>query len=460
MKPHHTARLLGYLQRMTGPATDAIAENLFRSALEACDLRVVKTLMVSRRIDANSSILVKGCCHRYTLLERACMLQATAIVKFLISQGANPNRDDQGAPHIPALEHALSQISPRNTQLQVDTELIRVLVESGAVITSNAISCAVANPRREALLEILLSAGFKSNCCNWIMGDTLTSMLRYLDSPFDRAAVRTVVQRLTYEEQNRDDVQAKLRVALREAAGMGHLGIVQDLLKYTNMPGDILVFAVRSGSERLVEYLMDVGACINAPQKLPRQSFYISEVESANSPLSEAILAKDWTLQCLLEERGAFQAIFKELRFLERERNSDKLTLFQSTIHNAAKVGNQLMVERLSCVLLSSTNFHKGSLPSAILTAMNAAAEVGSRSTFERLLYVYSDAGLSKNYLYRVMLTAIYCGEKDIALLLLDAGANVRRPRMDDSNGRFGRHKAYHSKSALSLALERDVTQH
>ena len=376
LRPPQVARLLGYVKAIPGAASDALSENLFRSAMEARDLCSIKLLMANG-INTNDFVLADGR-GRYTLIERSAMLQDVATTKYLISQGADPNKSvsdhcyRNSWERRGALENALAYGG--------SFELVHTLLKAGANITIETVRLAVKYSRDKALVSLLWAESQDLDYCAWIESDVLTEMIEYSDPLFTETTLETIITTLDINDQNRTSIQMKLVDALDLAAKKGCLPLVQCLLKYTNLTQKTLSQAIKSGNQSLVSFLLDEGAC---PNGCPSSCYPV------RTPLAEAILAGHRVIIDLLEERGAFEAIRQELPTLDSK-------LCTSGVLN----------------------------PSLFESALGAAVKVNEWSMVQQLVNLCLDADADRSCLNGALLGAIRARKNDIAMMLLDEGAN------------------------------------
>ena len=99
-------RVLRYIETVVSPAADALAENLFKSAIDSRDAKLVRMLL-RRGVDPNS-VVFSTYPHRYTPLERSAKLRDIALVRTLVEAGADPNQsfENEFEP-IGPLEHVV-----------------------------------------------------------------------------------------------------------------------------------------------------------------------------------------------------------------------------------------------------------------------------------------------------------------------------------------------------------------
>jgi ankyrin repeat protein len=91
VKRRSNAALLEHLLSISGPTAEALAENLFRLAIDADDVRTVKKIIESG-IDPNEQIWSGLYDLKLTPLQRACRMHSLELVRVLLDAGADVNR--------------------------------------------------------------------------------------------------------------------------------------------------------------------------------------------------------------------------------------------------------------------------------------------------------------------------------------------------------------------------------
>ena len=415
LRQQSSSRLLHYLEAVTCPAADALAENLFKSAIEAQDAQLVKALL-QRGVDPDSHIFFNGRC--YTVLERSAELGDVALVEHLLSAGADPNwsfeEDANDTREIGALEHA---VGVKGNYLRVDPELVRLLVTAKCTITKRFLDRIIRYQGDDDIMEILLSSHQELDYAELLRHDILATILRWLDHSQATRLIEKILNSLNGRWPELFSFPMLIS-AINEGGRQGDLTVVQRLLSHPDVQymrpehrSTILANAVRGGNYDLVSFLLDVG--FKASEVEHRSNYDLDlDWEHLSCPFGEAVLANNEELQNLLEQKGALRGMDKELTssITRIEWYQYERTRFQSAINAASKVGNLLLVQR--CL--------------------------------ERFRRTEAD----DKYLGEALLIAADLDQTEICTLLLDCGADVHM---------IGR-RGDLLKSTINLALERKNT--
>ncbi|KAN0098195.1 Ankyrin repeat-containing domain protein [Hyaloscypha variabilis] len=174
LQRHSNGGLMEYILSIGGPTVEALAENLFRLALDAEDVATVSKMM-KLGINPNEQVYHTEhgtCC---TPLLRACEMQSLNLVRALIDGGAKADYQ-VGNEDIESVLMFAVDGRDDNYELKphVDTELVRILLNAGAVVNpgpgESPLSRAVDWGHVE-VVDLLVSAGADVNI---VVGDDST----------------------------------------------------------------------------------------------------------------------------------------------------------------------------------------------------------------------------------------------------------------------------------------------
>lgn len=159
------AGLMEYILSIGGPTVEALAENLFRLALDAEDVRTINEMM-KFGINPNEHVYrtEEGDCR--TPLLQACSMQSLKLVRVLIGGGARLDHPgNEGTEN--ALEYALDGRDEEDElKAHADPELVRILLNAGAVVNPNSGESPLASAADWGHVEVvnlLVSAGADVN---------------------------------------------------------------------------------------------------------------------------------------------------------------------------------------------------------------------------------------------------------------------------------------------------------
>lgn len=372
-------RLTKYLRAGPNCVSKALAENLTRAAIEACEARLVTMLMSSGLVTPDDIVHnIDG--RRYTAVERSSMLQSFEVTEALLTARADVNKTYCG---FGALSLA---ICDRKESEPVDIRLVELLLGCGAVVGKAELYSSLATSKDPALFRKLMSRFSPSqrheylrNNIRW--GSFLEKAVEVLDCESATTVVKQMLQAClqtgcgTCLASSRD-----LHKSIGWAAMRGFSEIVVLLLE--NIPSLVLPLAaaVRGGHQTIIDLLLERGAVVDSPVfYLPGMAFGVF------TPLGEAIRGGNNELQQSLESRGALSSIREKGRFR---------------------------------------------------AAISAAAEVNDIACAQRLLEMAPD--IPANAMDLALEISITNGQEEFALLLLRAGADVNAStdeHIDDSWG-------------------------
>ncbi|PMD41131.1 ankyrin [Hyaloscypha variabilis F] len=133
LQRHSNGGLMEYILSIGGPTVEALAENLFRLALDAEDVGTISK-MIKLGINPNEQVYrtKRGTC--YTPLLRACGMQSLNLVRALIDGGAKADHQVGNEDIESVLMSAVDGRDKHGLKPHVDTELVRILLNAGAVV--------------------------------------------------------------------------------------------------------------------------------------------------------------------------------------------------------------------------------------------------------------------------------------------------------------------------------------
>ena len=182
--------LLQSLQRTQGPESEAFVENCFTAAIESKDAGVVKFLLLHGALDCNKLVCTfQG--KRYTPVERASQLRSTEVIRHLIDAGADVNKilrdGEQVCGALPLAIQRWEQLT------QVDLELVRLLLQAGAEVSSYTLQSAI-NQVDLKLVELLIDSRVSTSRAEWIQHGVLSKAIRTFDNQSAIGIVTSIMQ--------------------------------------------------------------------------------------------------------------------------------------------------------------------------------------------------------------------------------------------------------------------------
>ncbi|KAK9414896.1 putative Clr5 domain-containing protein [Seiridium unicorne] len=300
-----------YFQATPTTFSRALAEQLFKSAIESCYPTIVRVVLKTGLVNPNTLVMLRAEHSgdtRRTPIEIAASLRHLEMTKLLLEFDADVNKSyrrgretEQGA-----LESAVrlwGEYQP------IDPRLVRLLLDHGAEIRENLFGAAIRWGDTKLITELLLSVSSRRTKCfvthrktyeiaGYLQGDLAFRIIQEL---FDMC--QEIHNGKCIDEDERYMAQVML-----EAARRGNLELVQLVFPHASHrgPDSALVAAVRSGSHMLVHWLLDKGATPDGP---------VVQIDNeATTPLAEALRSGDTELVALFEQLGALSRIGEEYR--------------------------------------------------------------------------------------------------------------------------------------------------
>lgn len=351
-------------------ATQAIALNLFRAAVEVGDARTVDFLLKESLpgIGVNSFICSSGEA-KYTPVERAAGLLHTNVVKILLDHGAdinlshinNNNFSRKGAFNCAASGMESGLTSKRLTEL--DPELFALLVYAGGQLCSHVLHFLITYDSKGDFTRLLISFQAAEHHQEWSKWGIFPAVFGHQSHEVSLDILDVMLKHgadLNYHVQISHDGTWPRRV-IDMVAKRGNLFLMQKLLNEgVRQTGDTLPCAISSGNEELVHLLLQHGADVN------------SMGDPKNSPLAATIRL----------QRASMNDIIAG--------NMDTSTLSQGAMFQSA---------------------------------LKAASEVGDLKWIEYLIHIGGD--VSSADLRTALRIAVENGKREVALALIDAGADT-----------------------------------
>jgi ankyrin repeat protein len=338
----------------------ALAENLFRAAIEAKNKGVLKCLLAIPSIDVNSIVcIVNG--RRYTPLERAVSLQDLGMVQMFLDAGADVKKTcDLNPPDGGVLKKLVDSIG-WNVRVPPDAiEIGKVLLQAGAKLHLEIVRRALEAHHMPGLAYGLVSSVSDSDHSELIRGGFLSRIAVHLDDWQATQATKNIMMACerTKCQTCRTDYKGELDWALIQGAKRGHLELVKLLLLHSKTPHRALSAAIRSGRSEVIDAIFTLKPDINAPAHSIDDENWTSprsrSFETITTSHAEAIEARNERLVLEMEGKGVLELLSEGRRF-------------EPAIAAASRIGDMAYVRKLLNCCPSPTPSH---MTSAVLYAV------------------------------------------------------------------------------------------
>ncbi len=382
-----------YLFSIGGPTAEALAESLFRLAIDGEDVRTVNKLM-KLGFDPNEQVYRdrRGSC--FTPLHHACKIQSLKLVRALIDGGANVDLSLGNEDTEPILISALDY-RDENGELKphMDPELVKILLNAGAVVNPGLRPSPLENALDWGHVEVvnlLVSAGADVNI---YFGDD-----EYNFTPL----VNTIKS-----ERPMPDVISMVRILLKAGADPQAGGI------YEGKHETPLEAAMPSESVELIQLLLENGARVT-------ENSFVEAVRHCEINVVELLLkfggqVTEPVVECAVESNSTLVFFLLGTADDRTQKRCKTAALIKSI-----ECGDMDLIRKLEA---SGAQLTKNS---QLKLAIGKVIKEGYTHVLRFLLDEESGYRiLSLESLDTALYTAIKHDQKDVVELLLMAGANV-----------------------------------
>ena len=368
-----------------GYSSRAIAQNIFKGAIEAGDANIVDLLLTDRLagIDINGQLCsVDG--ESLTPIERASALRHAGVIGSLLRHHADVNQTLRPCQVFGgALNYAVGKRSPRYDR--VDPEIFQTLLQAGGDLSHGHLSYII-DKRDSEFVSLIISKNARKNVTKWSEWGVFHKVLWILEEQTSIDVINIMIDvdaDLDYPYITGRQYSTPSRV-IDVAAERGSLEMVKVLLNNrASMSGDTLTYAARK--EDLIHFLLERGADINSIGSQGMTAF------------EEALRFRNDRVISLFEERGAF-VDFK---------NPKQASAALMAASEAGDVAFIKYLLQLKCQIS----------PDDLGRALNQAIIGG----FEEVAMVLLDAGAKSN---SSLVYAVESCNPAFVFALLDAGAD------------------------------------
>jgi ankyrin repeat protein len=355
----------------------ALAENLFRAAIEAKNKGVLKCLLAIPSIDVNYIVcIVNG--QKHTPLERAAILQDLGMVQIFLDAGADVKKTCDLNPSDGGILKKLVNSIGRSVRVPPDTiEIGKVLLQAGAKLHLEIVRRALQAHNMPGLTYGLVSSVSDSDHSELIRDGFLSLIAVHLDDWQATQAIKNIMMACerTKCQACRTDYKGKLDWALIQGAKRGHLELVKLLLLHSKTPHRALSAAIRSGRSEVIDAILTLKPDINAPAHSIDDenwtSLNVRSFEAITTSHAEAIEARNARLVLEIEGKGALELLSEGRRF-------------EPAIAAASRIGDMMYVRKLLKCCPSPT-------PSHMTSALLYAVQNDHEEIFQALLAAGAD---------------------------------------------------------------------
>ncbi|KAI1124194.1 ankyrin repeat-containing domain protein [Nemania abortiva] len=373
-------------------AAKTFVDIIFRASIEAKDKRTLEQLLEHRLVDVNDTAFFFQS-RRYTPIERAARLRAYSLITTLLHHGADPNKTwDQN------IEGALTQLLEKDKasissigwpppRISATIEIIRtvdLLIKAGARVTPNHLRKAgELFTTYDLAFRLSLAISPSDHRAFFIdqFGQPSSCMVDIIRGSDDTQASQIIRNTIDLCETHRCgrclvDYTENVEYATIQAAKLGHLKVVQLLINYIPSTTKVFCEAIRSRNKDLIDFVLSLNPDLNPPAI----SLELNASSYLTTPLAEAIASGNEDLIRYLHSAGAFAHLNKGNRL-------------KPLIWAAASWGNISFIRQLLSYCDNSSHPHRVSA--------------------------------------RAIDTALRNGHEEVAWILLESGAVVRRGRSE-----------------------------
>lgn len=335
-------RLIRLICNDAGYSSRAIAQSIFKGAIELGDATLIDSLLSEKSLGINVNQLwcrIEG--DRFTPIERASLLRYKEAIEVLLRHKADVKRTYPGDNIFQgALECAVGRVYGAKAEYsRVDPQIFQTLLNAGGDLSDDILKRLIRHGDGE-IVSLFMSTNAYKNIARWSRDGIFIDAVAYLDDESALNVIRAM-------SNIRADVNYRILTAyinshpctvIDAAANNGNLEMIETLLGYGASVTDVtLIFAIKSGNHDLVRLLLDRGANIKSSY-LSRHYHgswpnHNSESSIVMTPLAEAIRLQDTEIIAMLEQYGAVDLGHQ--------------VKFSAAIIAAAEVGDISFIERL-----------------------------------------------------------------------------------------------------------------
>jgi len=299
----------------------ALAENLFRAAIEAKDKHSLRNILAISSVDVNSTICnING--GRYTPLERAVIHQDLGTVQLIINAGADVNKTfgPKGS------EGRILSILFNNLRLGTNiapaiVEIGKMLLDAGAKVDLPTIRHAIEGFHLPGLAYDLISNVSDADHSIFIRRGYLSTAVAHLADWQATNTFRHMVMACERTNCHRclTDYKDELDWAFIQSVKHGHLQLIQLFQLHCKTPHRAFSAAIRCGRKEVIDVIRSLRPDLNAPAHSIDDKVWSLRVENhyedSTTSLAEAIRAGNEELLHMIEDAGHLFYLHEGERF-------------------------------------------------------------------------------------------------------------------------------------------------
>lgn len=334
-------KLIQLICNDAGYSSRAIAQSIFKGAIELGDATLIDSLLSKKSLGINVNQLwcrVKD--YRFTPIERASLLRYKEVIEVLLGHKADVKRTYPGG-HIfqGALECAVGRVYGAIEEYpRVDPQIFQMLLNAGGNLSDETLKGLIRYEDGD-FVSLFISTNAYKNIARWSRDGIFIDAVETLNDENAFNVIRAMLN-------TRADLNFRIRkdhgplqpcTVIEAAASRGNVEMIETLLACgASVTDNTLLFAIRSGNHSLVRLLLDRGANTNSSDNSDYNLSWphhntIGKVKT--TPLAEAIRLQNTEIIVMLEQYGAVEL--------------DDQVQSSAAIIAAAEVGDISFIKRL-----------------------------------------------------------------------------------------------------------------
>ncbi|CZR68013.1 uncharacterized protein PAC_17912 [Phialocephala subalpina] len=357
----------------------ALAENLFRAAIEAKDKHSLKIILAIGSVNINSTICTVND-ERYTPLERVAIYQDLGTVQLMINAGADVNKTfSPMASEGGALARLFNGFRWGTNVAPDIVEIAKMLLQAGAKVHLATIKRVLQAFHLPGLAYDLISSISDADHSAFIRGGFLSLVATHLEDWQATNTFRNMIMACERTNCQRclTGYKDKLDWAFVQSAKHGRLQLLQLLQLHCKTPHRAFSAAIRCGRKEVIDIIRSLRPDLNAPApSIDEEEWSIGGRRPHDTTsLAEAIRAGNEELLRMIEDAGHLKHLRGGMRF-------------QPAISAASAIGNIKYVRKL-------LRYYPSPEPSLMSYAVLQAVQNNDEEILFALLKAGADVNLS-----------------------------------------------------------------